>query len=566
MKTRILSLFVLVSAALQAQIVPEYRVLAPEVVVMNHRCMEVVSRQIFQDGNAISDPEDAYLNQMISDEAGNIYVLGRSNFDRQGAGNASRDLTLGSNTSLPNTFSPLDDHFWFLAKYQPDGVPLWANFFTEEPVNMLYDSMDQRVYVIFNASGNGLKINGYTFSPDSNNTNKAIYEFKSDNGEFSEFYRNPYTYDLQIVDGRKVLIYLRQFTSTYFEVRYGFMQGNQVKKWQMSLNGTTAMPADLFYNPYQKKWWYKSGLDYFRLSLHPTQDSIIAENVRRPLYSERIPPYMVLSPVNKFHFTADGNCIGELLGQSGDLNYTHHLVKFDTVGNQIWRIRMHKAEIAIDRNGDVWIDHRVPSYFNKVQIQSLEKEYRIVPYGNIGFAANFLWRMDGKTGDLKEAYFNGYGNVNAGSYLPGKVIHVTSDNQLITNPQMGSIAYYPNENGVFDPYYTLCNNAYIPSQFTWVSYDLNRLKSFKHDQTLHTKWFDMLQPGANFSVSPNPSKGHLVLRATNSDHYRVFSSMGALVAEFNADSEETSIHLNHLPSGLYFIRNERGETIKLMMD
>lgn len=566
MKSSILTLFVLVAAVLQAQIVPEYKVLVPDKVVLNHRCMEVGGKQIFQDGNGLSDPENAYVNQMISDEAGNIYVLGLSNFNLQGAATSSRDLTLGSNSSSPNTYTPLEEHFWFLAKYQPNGVAVWANFFTEEPVKMLHNEQDQRVYVIFNASGNGLKINGFTLSPDSNHAKKVIYSFKTENGDFGDFYRNQYTHDFQIIDGRKILIYRRQFTESYFEVRYGFMQGNQVQKWQMSLNGTTAMPADLFYNPYQKKWWYKSGLDYYRLSLHPSQDSIIAENVRRLLYSERIPPYMVLSPVNKFHFTSDGNCIGELLGQSGDLNYTHHLVKFDTLGNQIWRIRMHKAEIAIDGNGDVWIDHLVPSYYNKVEIQPLEKQYMIVPYGNIGFAANFLWRMDGTTGDLKEAYYNGYGNVNAGSYMPGKAIHVTSDNQLITNPQMGSIAYYPDENGNFNPYYTLCNNAYIPSQFTWVSYDLNRLKSFKYNQTLHTKWFDMLQPRASFSVSPNPSKGHIVLRASNTDHYRVYSSMGALLAEFNADSVESSIHLNHLPTGLYFIRNERGEMMKLMIE
>jgi len=564
------------------QIYPDYKLPVPEKVVFNHSCMEGNVSQIFQSVFGAGDPASANFMHVVSDAAGNIYFTGYSSFQTTppvspsypAAGPA---ITFGSNTASPETRYRLNDYEFFLARYNSNGTLNWVNFFTEPPVKLLLDEPDDMLYVLFQASGNGLGFNGTVFPVDSVYTDKVIYSFETSEGIFNNFFSNRYIKDMVMADNRKILIYSRQLTPTNAEIRYGFFSDNQVTKWQTSLNGTSGMPSDLWYNPYQNSFWYTNNkMSYYRLFFHPSQDSLIAENVSRPLHYTYTGPFAMFNPITKFHFLPDENYLGEYYGNWGAGVYRPQLIKCDTVGTPIWTITFGDQPhyigiytLLIDPTGNLWIDLPTNSYSDQVHIAPINKKYWMQVYGNSGLLTSNLWYLDGQTGDILQAYHNGYGNLNysreSSSYSYFQLLHLTRNNRLISTPQIGAVTYYPDATGKFIPYYTTCANNILPSQFLWLSFDLNNLQSFRKEELIFEEKNTDQVVHQNISVYPNPNEGRFTIHHEQGGMFDLMDPSGRVIQSFKTTHSLEAVQIQ-VPSGLYIIRERNtGDMQKIVV-
>ncbi len=562
----ILGLFLLEIS--NAQIRPEYKILVPEKVVLNHQCMFGGVRNIDQSENTSTDPSTAGFFDVVSDNANNLYFTGMANFTTspptditQIYANAGPDITFGSNTTSPYNHTRLQGYTYFLASYDDIGNVRWVTFLTEKPVKLLLEENEDLLYVLFDKNGNGLGINGQLFPPDSTHVIKTIYRFNLQSGSYVDRFCNQYIYDLVFAGNKKIVIYNRQLTSTNFERRYGFYVNNTVVKWQTALNGTTQsqMPIDLYYNSYQHTLWYRNGGQYFRLFFHSSGDSLIAENISRPTYYFLTPPYMTPVYLNNFIFLNENEYLGTCSGNWNN-EPVYDIVKLDTAGNLLWKIRSEtnfndKNYIAVDQNKDVWIRFWYFAYYHKVIFETLNKEYYISSVGNIPLSVNPVWKINGITSELMEAYIDGFGNVSSLDVPYLQKLHITNDNKLISTPYIRAVAYYPDENGNFIPYFTTCSsNNLLPSQFMWASFDLDNLISYKKDDLeFDEDLLNIANLTSKFYIYPNPSNGQFIIHTSRQSVFELCDLTGKVIKKYEVNSNYYFVNEN-LSKGVYFIR------------
>lgn len=580
--------FLAISA--QTQPAPEYKVPVPSRVVLNHSCMTGNMQQIFQSVAGISDPNSAQFTDVVSDAAGNLYFTGYADFTTTPSADpnypyAGPEITFSSNVS-PSARQRLPNHKHFLASFHPNGSLRWVNFFTEYPKKMLLNEAEQKLFLLFAATGNGIGFNGTHFPLDSayQGDEHVIFTLEPNGGIFQGIYKNRYTEDLIVAGNKTILIYYRQYSSNYYEIRYGFFEDNQVLKWQLP---TTQMYGygkidELHYNPYDNSLWFLNyaGNKYYRLFVHNSLDTLIFEDVPRNLNQEVGIPIQEIKTIDKFHFLPNGGYVGEY--------YTAHLVwgqqkalkivRVDSSGNVLWRTEFpphngiwHTA--LVDGNGDVWVDLPTTSYYDKFKAVTAGKEYTINPWGNVGIVNNYLLKLDGGNGDIKAAYINGYGNVNyameISPYTKMQLLHLTASNKLITTPQIGGVAYYPDANRNFQPYYATCSNQILPSQFMWVSFDLNNLQAFKREELGEENIQNLSGTSAAIpllSVYPNPSRNNFTLVSTKEQVFELYDITGRQLDTIKVEINQPYIYEHKLTQGTYVLRGrEFGSMSKIIV-
>lgn len=562
------------SLSAAAQFKPDYKVPVPDAVTLNHACMEGNMQQLFQSVAGTSDPASAQFTDVTSDALGNLYFTGFANFTVNPPTNpnfpyASPPITFGSNTANPITQTRPAEHKFFVAKYDANGSVGWVKFLSGNPVKIIWDESEQRLYVIFQAPSNGISINDVFYPIDSTAVDKATVVFAPD-GNFYGIFKNNYTYDILKAGNKKILVYRRQHTTTYFETRFGFFENNQVVKWQDPPAGTFDFIHDLHYNPYDNSLWFlnNSKDKYYRLFLS-TADTLIFENIARNLNKEIGFPIQNVKTIDKFHFLPGGEYIGEYYTQQDIPGHSPmkglKLVRVDASGNVVWRTEFspqnnmwHKA--LVDGNGDVWVDLPTTFYYDKCNAVTAGKEYTVNPWGNVGVVNNYLLQLDGATGDIKNTYINGYGNINYSMeisyYTNMQLLHLTAGNKLITTPQIGGIAYYPDASGNFIPYYTTCTNQLLPSQFMWVSFDLNNLVSFKREE-LDEEFLQQIfskETKPFLSVYPNPSAGEFFVLTNHEGEIELYDLTGKMLDKFFVNENEPFTYHHMLPQGVYMLR------------
>lgn len=590
MKYFIILLTIFIIGTASAQVYPDYKVPVPEIVVLNHSCMYGNVRQILQSVAGTADPASAQFTNVVSDANNNLYFTGFADFTTTPPTNpnypyAGPEITLGSNTSSPVTLTRLTGYKYFLARYNPDGKLQWVNFFSEQPEKLLWSESEQKLFVLFVATGNGIGVNGTLFPLDSayQGNEHIIFTFEPSGGIFQNIYKNRYTHDFLLTNGKPVLIYRRQLTNTLFETRYGFFENNTVTKWQSPTTGVSDAIHQLVFNPYDNSFWFLNNLGdkYYRLLIQNNPDSLIHENIPRTLNREVGMPIQNIKKIDKFHFLPDGGFIGEYytLYQVPGINQkVLRLVRIDASGNVVWRSEFSPQnemwhKVIVETTGDVWLDLPSTFYYDKFKAVTAGKEYTINPYGNVGILVSPLLKLDGSTGDIKNAYINGYANVNYSMEISlatnMQLLHITSDNQLVSTPQIGAVAYYPDAAGNFKPYYTTCSNNILPSQFMWVSFDLNNLLAFKREELdeesiYPTSVSTTIIP--QLSVYPNPSQHEFTLISGNDQVFELYDMTGKLVDMMRVEKDQPYVYQHQLPKGMYLLhRKEKSMKIKIVV-
>jgi hypothetical protein len=546
---------------------PDYQIIVPDLVSMNYACnAEDMNTEVYQ------DQYNTFFKDVVSDSQGNLYFWGVSPYQYSSSDNYT--ITFGSNSSSALSFSRISssgnnntssEYQYFIAKYNSAGMPLWVSFMTDPPKKMLLDETENRLYVVYHSVR---QIDGISYPTDSivSSEYNIIMFYDIQTGQVVDYFNRKCIYDFFITgNNKKIVVYLRPYNSTNFEVRYGFFNNNQITKWQVEYGNIEAQ-ANLFFNSFQNTFWYKQGNNYYRLLFHPTEDSLIKENIARPLYYEYVPPYGNYSGIKKFHFLPGGYYLGELYNTS--LETTPILVKVDSIGNLVWRIAFKPSipacpscswddsyEYAIDHDGNVWTDINRVYYDSYLEFTPSGQSY-FVNEKNL-YLADALWKIDGNTGTLLQAYHKGWGCHTENG---GKAIHVTSQNKLIVTMHNRGIVYIPNANGSFEPYYVTCTGLQQSSPFMWVSYDLG---------DIHTTSIENFEYNANenkFTLYPNPSSGTFTLQTEHGGEFELMDIHGRTIQRFRFQNPTEQIQVN-LPKGIYFIREkERGVTQKLIIE
>lgn len=528
------------SLRVTAQIIPNYKVPVPATVSLSHTCTENNVKQYLQ-GSGTSDPFTFNYTQIESDKQGDLYFLGYIEY-------MSDEITFGNNSQVPITKTKgNDDYRYFLAKFKPDGRPVWVNLLTLEPKKMIVDDEEQLVYLAFSVTSNGIVINDIHYPLDSANQGNelAIFSFNKSDGSFKNLYKNRYTVDFIKAGNKKILVYSRAYTSTYFDIRYGFFEQNKVKSWPYSYLGYP-VEYKLRYNPYQNTFWSSDGTKYTRLIITSGGDSIYPESVSRNIYHEFIQPFNILSPAEHLYFLPDGGYIGIYLGKYS-LGERRHLVRCDSLGNPLWRIisdnpNLSEKNVVLDNNGDIWINFDYFPYYQKIEFESNNSTYFISEFGNVGVGyPNCLWKIDGKNGTFMQAAYNGYATV---AFENKNVIYRTPDNHLITTPGIGSIAYFPDASGNYKPYFSSCSNRNVPSQALWNSYNLNNLQFMGLAKKTDLPNF------IDINIYPNPTAGQINLVAPHPVLVQVYNGMGQKLQTIQLQGGSQTLYLN-LPDGVY---------------
>lgn len=547
-------------ALLNAQVYPEYKIPVPEKVVLNHSCNTRNVSVIYQDGSQSAANTCSFLS-IQTDAQANCYFLGLSIFTID-ANNPTltSQITFGSNTSNPQTLTRFDKQYYFIGKYHSDGSLAWVNFFEQKPDKILWNESEQKLYALVTPNNYQFTINGTTYQLNTSipYTKKVVLTFDTSGNLVNIFHMNSIQ-DMIIAENKNILIYLNDNSyAYYFGVMYGFFKNNQVVKWQNTLANESFLPTQLYYNPYDHSLWYfySNSNRYRRLFFHPTEDSLIAENISRNLYYEYLPPYGVLSKPQNLVFTPDNNIVSTmtLYPPSSLYHSPRGLVKWDTTGNLIWKMNIDYDTFAVDNDGNLWLTFNYAEYYKRVLIQPSNKEYYINTYGNIYEQKNFLWKINGSNGELLEAYRNGYGN----SLYPNKhLVVLTSNNQLITTPQMGAIAYYPDVNGNFKSYYATCSNGNMVSQFMWASFDLNNLKSYKMEKSVEEELLSQEVLSTDLKVFPNPASNEFSILSPISDNLILYDACGKTIDTITVSSNEVVTYEHALAPGVYFLKGKQ---------
>lgn len=575
------------SLSATAQLTPDYKVPVPNVLTLNHACMEGNMQQLFQSVAGTADPASAQFTNVTSDASGNLYFTGYADFTVNPPTNpnfpyASPPITFGSNTAISVSEIRPAEHKFFVAKYSNNGNANWVKFLSENPIKIIWEQSTEKLYLIFAATGNGISYNGIMLPLDSAyQGNEMIILTLSSDGSYYNFYKNRFTHDFFLANGKKILVYRRQHTTTYFETRFGFFENNQVVKWQDPPSGVFDFIHELHYNPHDNSLWFlnNSKDKYYRLFLS-TADTLIFENIARDLNKEIGYPIQNIKTIDKFHFLPGGSYIGEYYTQQDIPGHSPmkglKLVRVDASGNVVWRTEFspqnnmwHKA--LVDNNGDVWVDLPTTFYYDKCKAVTAGKEYTVNPFGNVGVVNNYLLQLDGATGDIKNAYINGYGNINYSMeisyYTNMQLLHLTVGNKLITTPQIGGVVYYPDATGNFKPYYTTCPNQLLPSQFMWVSFDLNNLVSFKREEldeeVLLQDFSEETKPF--LSVYPNPSANEFSIFTNQSETFELYDLTGKMLNTFFVKDNEPFTYRHSLLQGVYVIRGKESSAQKKIL-
>lgn len=550
------SLFILQQGFAQPMI-PQYTILATETISLNKLC----HIQAGATHNGV-----ARYEKVIEDSSGNLYFAGKA----ESTPALSPVITLGVNQA--SSFStPISDNFYFVSKYSSDGNFQWVTQLTAMPKKMMYDEKEETLILLFERSqmdGSGLGINGHEYTLDSNYGENDLVLFMLDpsNGHYVNQYINRFTQDFIFYGSKKLLVYRRFYSSSYSETMYGYFENNQVYKWQTTLNGYTSVPTSLIYNPIEHSFWTINGVQCKRLIPHPTEDSLIAEHNVKEIFHQFSPLYSYLMKPSTYRFTADGGYIAEIQGTIDLNNYPSRMVKIDSSGNLVWQIIFKdnfRYPYQLDMKGDIWFDVNEIFYSTRFTFLPSNEEYMVNPYGNTPLFGNYIWQIDGKTGTLKNAYYNGFGTVGQ---LKNYQFLITSKNELVTMPEHGSVAYFPNNAGEFISYSTSCNNVYKAAQFLWVKYPLNQLISFKTELTSLEQLLKY-QSDLVFDVYPNPAQGLVNIHASLGSIIEVYDLNGKCLDQFEIQNEKFTYSVDHLPQGIYVLRNRNnGQTIKLSVD
>ncbi len=562
----IVFLLVIISCNMQgfSQDYPNYQFIIPEVVSMNHACnSETMNTEAYQDDN------NTFFKDVISDSQGNLYFWGVSPYQLSSTENFN--ITFGDNSSSPLSFARMsssgnniyatNEYKYFIAKYNSNGVPQWISFMTDSPKKMLLDESENRLYVIYHQVR---QIDGISYPTDSimGSEYKIMMLYDMQTGQVVNYFNRKYIYDFHFIGNKKIVVSLISYTTTYHQVRFGFYENNQIVKWQSEYGNIKNM-ADLYYHPYQQAFWYFQGNNYYRILLHPLQDSLIIENISRPLYLEPMPPYMNLSKIEKIHFMPDGNYLAEYYGNSTNTSLV--LAKVDTLGNLLWKIKYKPDrpnlgnwddiyEYAIDQEGNIWTDISRAYYDSYLEFVSSGQSY-YVNEKQLELS-DALWKIDGNTGTLIQAYHKGWGCYTGEG---GKAIHITSQNNLIVTMHNRGIVYIPHEYG-FTPFYENCNGLQQSSPFMWLSYDLGNMHV-----TSVEDYFDFIIEN-NFKLYPNPSSGTFILQTEHGGEFELLDIHGRMIQVFKLQNTTEQIQVN-LPNGMYFIREkESGATQKVIIE
>lgn len=560
--------FLLCFTATFGQIYPEYKVPVPTSVVLHHACMSGQIKQVFQSKYSNYDPESAEFELITHDQAGNLYITGYANFTRTQNPTitplASPELTFNSLHANAVTHNRPDRHFFFLAKYRSNGEALWVKFMDQEPQKLVWNETQQELYILFHPTSYGITINEINHNTDSSyqSGNKVIFTFNGTDGSLKAKFLDRFIVDLYMDNDRVFLLYSRNISINNNEIRYGFFKTNAITKWQTALKGGTPVAPNLIYHPYQKLFWNTPNQrDYYRYQLHPTLDSIIAEDISRPLYHFLSPPYNSFTGIKNFTFSPDGGYLGEYHSTNTNGHVNPQLIKFDSTGKETWRLSFSYAHgpiggytYIIDPKGDMWISHGQYPYSAKIKIEPGNKEYFPSVEGKFSLPGCKLWHLNGSTGELKEALLNGYGNLNnigdVSDYSGLPLLHVNANHHLITTPQLGAITYYPDLNGNYLPYFTSCTNQIIPSQFLWVALDLNNLISM--DIPLQKDDVSKVFP----TVYPNPSNGTFYLTSNQDEIYELYDIQGKKIRDYHLNGHDHQYISEPLPKGIYIIHGK----------
>ncbi|HXF91032.1 MAG TPA: T9SS type A sorting domain-containing protein [Candidatus Nitrosotenuis sp.] len=555
------------SNTLLAQVYPDYKVPVPDKIVLNYACQTHEIKRLYQDGAATA-PKGSQFTSIISDDAGNLYMTGQSAFDID-PNNAqlTTPITFCSNLTNPQTRMRAQNHYHFICKYFPDGQLNWVTFFRQKPEKIVWNEAEQKLYALIKPNNYEIEVNGSIIQLDTaiKYIKSVVLTLDNSNGGVSSVYHHNSIQDILVAGNKTILIYSNGDSyAYYFGVMYGFFKNNQVVKWQNTLNGTNFLPTELYYNTYDNSFWYlnSNSLKYRRLFLHPSADSIITENIDRNIYYENLPPYGVLSKPKSFQFTPDGSVISEmnLHPQNSLFHANRGLVKWDTSGNLLWKMNVDVDKAIVTNDGNLWLTFEYVDYYRRVTVHPGNYEYYINTYGNMVEPKNYLWKINGATGELMEAYRNGYGN---NLYPSEHLLHITKDNKLIATPQMGAVAYYPDASGNFKPYYTTCSNNNMTSQFMWVRFDLNNIKSYKWDEQLEETVFSQTEQPTNlFTVYPNPSANEFSVLTGQSEAFELYDLTGKMLDKFFVTEKEVYTYRHSLPQGVYVLRGSPSGVMK----
>lgn len=68
-----------------------------------------------------------------------------------------------------------------------------------------------------------------------------------------------------------------------------------------------------------------------------------------------------------------------------------------------------------------------------------------------------------------------------------------------------------------------------------------------------------------FSVSPNPASGSLTVNSTKAGRYTLYDNLGRSVRSFTVEVGETVVDLRGIQPGLYILRGEMGQGLRLVV-
>ncbi len=84
--------------------------------------------------------------------------------------------------------------------------------------------------------------------------------------------------------------------------------------------------------------------------------------------------------------------------------------------------------------------------------------------------------------------------------------------------------------------------------------------SFRTDYNLS------MQPNnkTEWSIYPNPFTDAVQITSAKNDHLAIFSADGKWICDIDLKNGQQTLVLNHLQSGVYFVRSESGQVVKLI--